>query len=207
VDRSLVRLAFLFLIGVTVRTHAEGASVTYSFFGSGFLEGTRFTYVSPSGYLTFPSGPLVPTTSTDLFFHDVAGADVPIDDGSIVDFDFVSEDEFVLHGKGFATTYDFTIENGFSFARLSGPSYSLSAGSSILAFGYLLNIDTNFDVVGAGGLGIRPTEVVVATPEPGSLPLITILAVSLLLVGRCGGKRREVFRDGRTEVWLRRFRE
>src|SRR3954453_17260943 len=82
-------LAFLSLACVSARAD----SVTYSFFGSAWLQGTNFTYVSPSGFLSFDTGPLVPTTATDVFFYDVNGSFFKNDIGSLATFDFVSEDE------------------------------------------------------------------------------------------------------------------
>jgi hypothetical protein len=194
--KVLCQGAAVLALMVFLESPAAADSETYSFFGSGFLEGTSFTYISPGGFLTFPSGPLVPTTATDLFFHDVSGADFPIDTGQIIDFDFVSEDELLLHSNGFATTYDFTIRNGFSFTHLTGPAYSLDSGSSILAFGYLLDVETNFDVVGVGELGIRKSQdsggggSTTTVPEPGSLVLFATgsLALPFLL-------RRHLFAD------------
>jgi hypothetical protein len=46
--------ALLLIAGLPVRAD----SVTYSFFGSAWLQDTSFTYVSPNGFLTFDTGPL-----------------------------------------------------------------------------------------------------------------------------------------------------
>jgi hypothetical protein len=150
---------------------AAADSVTYSFFGSAWLTGTNFTYESPSGFLAFDTGRLVPTTSTDVFFYDVSGNYFKNDIGKLANFDFVSEDELLLHTTT-GCSLDFTIVSGFSHVKEACPADTLNGGSSIPAFGYLLNVYTNFDVVGTGEIGIRPTDSGSPTPEASSLMLV-----------------------------------
>jgi hypothetical protein len=78
------------------------------------------------------------------------------DIGSLANFDFVSEDE-LLHTTT-SCSLDFTIRSGFSHVDSECPADTLTGGSSVLAFGYLLDVFTNFDVVGTGEIGIRPTD-------------------------------------------------
>lgn len=161
-------------------THAE--SVTYSFFGSEWLTGTDFTYVSPTGFLSFDTGPLVPTTATDVYFYDISGAYFKNDIGALASFDFVTEDELVLKTTT-GCILEFTNPGGFSHANSVCPSESFVGGSSVLAFGYLLDVFTNFDVVGAGEIGIRPTATG-SVPEPSGLiagGLATVLTILICL--------------------------
>jgi hypothetical protein len=157
---------------------ARADSVTYSFFGSAWLQGTSFTYVSPAGFLRFDTGPVVPTTASDVFFCDVNGAFFKNDIGSLATFDFVSEDELVL--KTSACTLDFTIARGDSHVAEACPGSSLISGSSIPASGYLLNVFTNFDVVGTGGIGVQPTQTEGGdVPEPASFVLVGLGCLGL----------------------------
>ena len=161
---GVMRGAVLVFLATCLSAKAE--SVTYSFFGSAWLQGTDFTFVSPTGFLGFDTGPLVPTTASDVFFYDVNGAYFKNDIGALVSFDFVSEDELLLKTTG--CTLAFTLSSGNSHVLASCPASSLDAGSSISGSGYLLDVFTNFDVVGTGEIGIAPTETGVGgqAPEP-----------------------------------------
>jgi hypothetical protein len=124
--------AFALLLVGSLPVKAD--SVTYSFFGSAWLQGTSFTYVSPGGFLTFDTGPLAPTTASDVFFYDISGAFFKNDIGSLATFDFVSEDELLLHTTT-GCNLDFTIQSGFSHVDSKCPAESLTGGSSVLALG------------------------------------------------------------------------
>jgi len=164
---------------------AKADSVTYSFSGSAWLTGTSFTYVSPSGFLSFDTGPLVPTTAGDVFFYDVSGAYFRNDIGQLATFDFASEDELILHTNT-GCSLDFTLVGGFSHAHSICPADQINAGSSVLGFGYLLNVYTNFDVVGAGEIGVTPTQTGPGpAPEPSSLILLAFGLVAVSFVRRC----------------------
>jgi hypothetical protein len=104
------------------------------------------------------------------------------------DFDFVSEDELVIHTTTLCTL-DFYIANGKSAVHSKCPGDTLDGGSSVLAFGYLLNVYTNFDVVGAGEIGITPTTSGGggggnSTPEPSTLALLASGLGGLSFLGR-----------------------
>jgi hypothetical protein len=179
--------ALLLIAGLPVRAD----SVTYSFFGSAWLQDTSFNYVSPNGFLTFDTGPLTPTTATDVFFYDISGAFFKNDIGSLANFDFVSEDELLLHTTT-SCSLDFTIRSGFSHVDSECPADTLIGGSSVLAFGYLLDVFTNFDVVGTGEIGIRPTDTGGGTggdsaPEPSSA-VIFISALAMIMFSRLRGQ-------------------
>ncbi|HWC98774.1 MAG TPA: PEP-CTERM sorting domain-containing protein [Candidatus Sulfopaludibacter sp.] len=187
INRSATFLGLLAFLSIANSARAD--SVTYSFFGTAWLTGTDFTYVSPGGFLSFDTGPLVPTTSTDVYFYNVNGTYFQHDIGPLATFDFVSGNEFVLTTST-ACTVDFTIEAGDSHAKLDCPTDMLTTSSSVPASGYLLDVYTNFNVVGTGGLGITPTDTGggggggggggTATPEPAS---VMLFALGLLCLG------------------------
>lgn len=188
------RSGFLWAVFVLLATNIplQADSVTYSFFGSAWLQGTDFTYVSPDGFLTFDTGPLAPTTATDVFFYDVSGAYFKNDIGALASFDFVSEDELLLHTTT-GCSLDFTLQSGNSHVNSHCPAETLIAGSSIPGSGYLLDVFTNFDVVGTGGIGIRPTDMGDGgggggggspVPEPSSVALSTTAFALVMLFRR-----------------------
>jgi hypothetical protein len=184
--RTMRLIVFALLLIGSLPVKAD--SVTYSFFGSAWLQGTNFTYVSPGGFLTFDTGPLTPTTATDVFFYDVNGPFFKNDIDSLATFDFVSEDELRLHTTT-GCDLDFTIKSGFSAVDSHCHTDTLVGGSSIPASGYLLDVFTNFDVVGTGGIGIRPTDTGGGTggggsaPEPSSAVLF-LSALALVMLSR-----------------------
>src|ERR1700681_4793903 len=79
--------AAVVLLLLVFQLPARADTVTYTFTGSGSLAGTNFTYISTSGFLSFPTGNLVPTTATDLF-------DGGYDRGPITFFNFDSSTTF-----------------------------------------------------------------------------------------------------------------
>jgi hypothetical protein len=181
--KSLLLALLLPLIGAT---GVRAESVTYSFFGSAWLTGTNFTYVSPTGFLSFDTGPLAPTTATDVFFYNVYGTYFKHDIGALATFDFVSEDELVLKTTT-GCNIDFTLPGGVSAVHYVCPNDTLIATSSISGSGYLLNVFTNFNVVGTGGLGITPTDTGdggSSTPEPSSLALVGISLIATAVLFR-----------------------
>ena len=180
---------FALLLAASLPIQAD--SVTYSFFGSAWLTGTSFTYVLPDGFLTFDTGPLVPTTATDVFFYDVSGAFFKNDIGALKDFDFVSEDELLLHTIT-GCSLDFTLQSGNSHVNSHCPAETLVGGSSIPGSGYLLDVFTNFDVLGTGGIGVRPTDMGggggSSVPEPSSV-VLSITAFALVMLFRRSTRR------------------
>lgn len=192
-------ILFALLTGASVSLTA--GSVTYSFFGSAWLQGTNFQYVSPGGFLSFDTGPLTPTTSTDVFFYDINGAFFVNDIGALATFDFVSEDELLLRTTT-GCTLDFTLSSGFSHVSDVCPAEFLTGGSSIPGFGYLLNVFTNFDVVGTGELGVTPTGTGGGTggdttPEPSTaLLFVSGYAVTMLVKATLARVGRRNFTGG-----------
>jgi hypothetical protein len=136
---SLAFLAALF--GALTAAHAD--TVTYSFTGSASLAGTDFTYVDTSGFLSFDTGELAPTTATDLFNTSAGG-----DQGPLTGFDFIAGNQYQLFAGannvfvGLSTAYE-----------IGAPVVNESLGSF-------------------GKLTITDTPSVSATPEPSSLVLL-----------------------------------
>lgn len=94
----------LFLL--IARVPAKAESITYTFTGTDLLTGVNFTYISTSGYLSFDTGNLVPTTASGDVI--VRGTNY----GPVTSFDFIN-----------STTYTMT-----GFVSLSvNPPYSLDA--------------------------------------------------------------------------------
>src|ERR1700733_13825245 len=79
-NTKLFTLTFLFAL--VAPTAALADSVTYTFTGADEFAGTSFTYVSPTGFLTFDTPEIVPTPASDFFIDGV-------DEGSIYSFLFV----------------------------------------------------------------------------------------------------------------------
>jgi hypothetical protein len=136
---------FVFLSALLIGAPAaNAASITYTFTGSGGVYGgTDFTYIDPTGFLTFDTGTLTPTTSTDLFFSGT-------DEGPLTGFEFKTSTEYVLYAGLYSSEFGavgFTYQIG-----------ALTAGETLGG--------------AEGTLTISDTPVS-ATPEPSSLLLIS----------------------------------
>lgn len=143
-------LGSLFIIQVPA---ANADVIKYEVTGVGLDVGTNFTYVSPSGFLTASSFPIVPTTATHLF---IGG----FDEGAI--------SQIILTGGGTELEY---IATGGSYIFAGPPiSFPTSTGNF-----------TN-DVLGTETGTLLITDLSVATPEPGSVSLLLIGLGSLGLM-------------------------
>lgn len=139
---SVYALVLLSLFAV-VTPSAHASSITYTFTGSGLLSGTNFTYVTADGFLSFDTGVLIPTTSTDLFIGSYDG-------GAISGFDFIAPTAFKIFGTPYQNT--FSIRGGDS-------GYQISA----------LTLSEN--LVDGSTLSITNTPTTV-TPEPSTFLLL-----------------------------------
>jgi hypothetical protein len=142
---KLVKLAcgvavLLFLLAVQVPAKAE--SITYTFTGTDREAGTSFTYISPTGFLSFDTGNLIPTTASDLIYDS-------LDYGPITGFDF--------HNSGSYNIYGTTAE-----LPVSGTSYSLNALGT-------QNVDVYFNANATLNIAVTAGS---AVPEPSSLILL-----------------------------------
>jgi PEP-CTERM motif-containing protein len=106
--------AAVVLLLLVFQLPARADTVTYTFTGADGLAGTNFTYVSTSGFLSFPTGNLVPTTATDFFFDGV-------DKGPLGTINFNSSTTIFFVSQG--------LEIGFN------PAYSLNIlGDQVLGW-------------------------------------------------------------------------
>jgi len=138
---KLYALAFLFALIAPTAALAE--SVTYTFTGADEFAGTSFTYVSPTGFLTFDTPEIVPTTASDLFNHGV-------DEGSIYSFVFVQLSPGVD---------GYSIQAQLESAAPEVTNFQISA------------FTTAPENIVDGTLSITPTPAA-TTPEPSSLILL-----------------------------------
>ena len=128
----------------------KAESVTYTFTGSGFLAGTDFTYIDPSGFLSFNSGNLTPTTATDL----LDGSD----EGELVQFDFIDATDYSLSsaaqtflGLGLSTHYQI---GSFTLGE------SLGSGTLVIAPTSSTSVTpepSSLILLGTGAIGILGT--------------------------------------------------
>ena len=119
---------FVFLFALlTGAPAANGASITYTFTGAGSFTGTDFTFVDPAGFLTFDTGMLTPTSSTDLFYKGT-------DEGPLSGFDFQSSTNYAL------STALSGVESSFLFSNYQ--IGALTAGEPMAGTGTLTISDT-----------------------------------------------------------------
>jgi PEP-CTERM motif len=150
---KLYALAFLFAL--VAPTAALANSVTYTFTGTNDFAGTSFTYVSPTGFLTFSTPQIVPTTASDLFFD---GAD----EGSILNFVFVE------------------LSPGVDGYSIEAQLESLAPSVSNFQIGAFTTVP---EILTDGTLSITPTPVA-TTPEPSSLILLCTGALGAIGAAR-----------------------
>jgi hypothetical protein len=142
--KSICALVLL-TISVAASSSAHASSITYTFTGAEDFAGTNFTYISPSGFLSFSNFDVAPTTATDYFFD---GTDF----GQLTGFDFINS---VAIGFSSASA-------GLSIAF--SPAYQISAltpSENVISEGTL-----SITLTPASGL---PTA---AAPEPSSFALL-----------------------------------
>jgi len=147
---------------------ARADNVTYTFTGAGLLAGTSFTYVSPSGFLSSPTGMLTVSPGGVL-----AGEAIPTQ--TLLSFAIFPDPSIPVGFEVLALTGDVFPDTVAVFAPFS--AIDLTAFSTVMLI--QPNPRENPDL---GTLVIAPT----AAPEPSSLPTL-LCAFGLVLVVRVTG--------------------
>ena len=147
---------------------ARADSVTYTFTGAGLLAGTSFTYVSPFGFLSSPTGMLTVSPGGVL-----AGEAIPTQ--TLLSFAIFPDPSIPVGFEVLALTGEVFPDTVAVFAPFS--TIDLSAFSTVMLI--QLNPQENPDL---GTLVIAPT----AAPEPSSLATL-LCAFGLVLVVRVTG--------------------
>jgi hypothetical protein len=89
--RSIAAFFLLLVCALAIPKASYAESITYTFTGTSFLAGTNFTYVDPSGFLSFGHS-LVPTTASHLLY-------LGQDEGQLLQFDFIDANTYELTGS------------------------------------------------------------------------------------------------------------
>lgn len=143
---------------------ARADSVTYTFTGAGILAGDDFTYVSPTGYMSLPSGPLPVTTASDFYLCGF-NTGLPITGWALNGPDAL--DAFLVFTNAPTTpppAMGPPAILSFSFGVTQSPAINM--GQPITT--------TTLDLANAAGQPIAPlgTLTAVATPEPSTISML-----------------------------------